>query len=78
MIDIKHSSLQIHKGRSISPFGVIISALAECESEPDMSLSDKAAHIGNALAFFIQDGYELSFCPDEDCMLIFKKSVKQG
>ena len=69
----KHLSIQrIGKGWGQSPFGVILSALAECEDQ-DMSIFEKAIHIDNALAIFVRDGYEIKFYPDEDAMLIFKK-----
>lgn len=68
---IKHLSIQNHGELSITPFGIILSALAECEGQ-DMTLSQKALHIDNALAIFINKGYEIKFCSDEDAMLVFK------
>lgn len=73
---IKHLSIQNHGGISPTPFGVILSALAECEGQ-DMTLYQKAIHIDNALAFFIHNGYEIIFCPDEDAMLIFEHPVEK-
>ena len=70
----KHLSIQrIDKGWGQSPFGVILSALAECEGQ-DMTLYEKAIHIDNALAIFVRDDYDIKYCPDEDCLLIFEKS----
>jgi hypothetical protein len=68
---ITHLSIQNHGGVSITPFGVILSALAECESQ-DLTLYEKALHIDNALAVFVRSGYEIKFCSDEDAMLIFE------
>ena len=70
----KHLSIQrVGEGWGQSPFGVIISALAECE-ERNMTLYEKAIHIDNALAIFVKDGYEIKFHPNEDCLLLFNKS----
>ena len=70
----KHLSIQrIGEGWGQTPFGVILSALAECE-EQDMSIYEKAIHIDNALAIFVRDGYDIKYCPDDNCLLIFKKS----
>lgn len=68
---ITHLSIQNHGGISTTPFGVILSALAECESQ-DLTLYEKALHIDNALAVFVRSGYEIKFCSDEDAMLIFE------
>ena len=68
----KHLSIQrIGEGWGQTPFGIILSALAECE-EQDMSIYEKAIHIDNALAIFVRSGYEIKFCSDEDAMLIFE------
>lgn len=67
----KHLSIQNHEGVCITPFGVILSALAECEE--DMTLYQKAIHIDNALAIFIHKGYEIKFCSDEEALLIFSR-----
>ena len=71
----KHLSIQrVGEGWRQSPFGVIISALAECE-ERNMTLYEKAVHIDNALAIFVKDGYEIKCHPgNDDCLLMFKKS----
>lgn len=71
MKQTKHLSIQTHGGISITPFGIILSALAECEGQ-DMTLYQKAIHIDNALAIFIHNGHEIMFCPDEEAMLVFK------
>lgn len=68
---ITHLSIQNHGGVSITPFGIILSALAECESQ-DLTLCEKALHIENALALVVHKGYQITFCPDEDVMLIFE------
>ena len=73
MNKLKHLSIQrIGKDWGQTPFGVILSALAECESK-DLTLYEKALHIDNALAVFVRSGYEIKFCPDEDVLLIFKR-----
>lgn len=71
MNKLKHLSIQIHGGVSITPYGVILSALAECEGE-DMNLCQKAIHIDNALAIFIRKGYKVNYCSDEDALLVFE------
>lgn len=71
MKTVKHLSIQTHGGISVTPFGVILSSLAECEGQ-DMTLYQKAIHIDNALAIFIHKGYNIKFCSDEDALLIFE------
>lgn len=73
---MKHFSLQSHSGRSVSPIGVIISALAECEGQ-DVDILQKAIHIDNALAFFVHAGYKIKYHNDGDSLLIFERSTKQ-
>lgn len=68
---ITHLSIQSRGGISTTPFGVILSALAECESQ-NLTLYEKALHIDNALAVFVRSGYEIKFCSDEDALLIFE------
>lgn len=73
MNKIKHLSIQFFDGMPIqSPLGVILSALAECEGK-DITIHQKAVHIDNALAIFIQKGYSIGFCSDEESMLLFKQ-----
>ena len=73
---ITHLSIQNHGGVSVTPLGVILSALAECESQ-DLTLYEKALHIDNALAIFVRSGYEIKFCSDEYAMLIFEHSSEK-
>lgn len=73
---VKHFSIQNHDGIPISPFGIILSALTECETQ-DFTLCEKALHIENALALVVHKGYQITFCPDEDVMLIFEHSSEK-